>query len=173
MKITPKLIMLFVLTCIYQTGFAQSTQPVSATATVSAVIVAPLAITHSTDLSFGNISVGSSVGTVTMTPAGVRSVTGSCQLSPTNTGSPTPAAFAVTGQGSYTYSITLPSSATTITGAGTAMTVDTYVSTPSGTGTLTAGAQTVSVGGTLHVGVSQTPGTYTLASGLSVAVIYN
>lgn len=155
---------------IYSTGFAQS---VSASATVSATIIAPLAIARVTDLNFGNIAVGAAVGTVVMTPAGTRSVTGTCQLSATNPGTVTAAAFAITGQGSYTYGITLPSSSTSISGSGSPMSVDTYASSPNSTGTLTSGSQTINVGGTLHVGSSQTSGLYTMASGLTISVFYN
>lgn len=171
MKISIKLIALIVLLgAMSKTGFSQS---VSSSATVSATIIAPLAISRVTDLNFGNVAVGSAVGTVVITTAGTRSVTGSCQLSATNPGTVTAAAFAITGQGSYTYGITLPSGSTAITGAGSPMSVDTYISNPSSTGTLSSGAQTVNVGGTLHVAGNQTAGLYTLASGLTVSVFYN
>lgn len=171
MKSTIKFIALVILVAgLSKTGYSQI---VLANAAVSATIVAPLAISKVTDLNFGNIAVGSALGTVVLSPAGVRSVTGTCQLSATNPGTVTAASFAVTGQGTYTYGIILPVSATSITGTGTAMTVDTYASTPSGTGTLTSGAQTINVGGTLHVAASQTAGLYTLAAGLTVSVFYN
>ena len=171
MKLLIRLVFLAAVLLVFnKTSFSQS---VSASATVSATIIAPLAITRVTDLDFGNIAVGTTVGTVIMTPAGARSVTGSCQLSATNPGNVTAAAFAVTGQGTYTYGITLPSTATSIAGSGTAMTVDTYISNPNSTGTLTSGAQTINVGGTLHVGGNQTAGLYNLASGLTISVFYN
>lgn len=171
MKPTIKLIAFIILFGgLSKTGYSQV---VLSTATVSATIIAPLAISKVTDLNFGNIAVGSALGTVILTPAGVRSVTGTCQLSATNPGTVTAASFTVTGQGTYTYGIILPVSATSITGTGTPMNVDTYASTPSGTGALTAGTQTVNVGGTLHVAASQTSGLYTLAAGLTVSVFYN
>lgn len=171
MKFSIKLIVL-VIVFVVVNNFAFS-QSVSASATVSATVIAPLAIAKVTDLDFGNIAVGSALGTVVITPAGARSVTGSCQLSATNPGNVTSAAFAVTGQGTYTYGITLPSTATSIVGAGLAMSVDTYISNPGSTGTLTSGAQTINVGGTLHVAGNQTAGLYNLASGLTISVFYN
>ena len=51
------------------------------------------------------------------------------------------------------------------------MTVASFVSNPSGTGLLTAGAQTLLVGGTLTVGSAQAPGNYT--GSFTVAVDYN
>jgi hypothetical protein len=54
------------------------------------------------------------------------------------------------------------------------MTVDTWTSTPSSTGTLSSGGtQTLTVGGTLHVAGSQVSGTYTSATPFSVTVNYN
>jgi hypothetical protein len=51
------------------------------------------------------------------------------------------------------------------------MTVATFTSTPATTGTLTAGAQTLTVGGTLSVGASQATGAYT--GTYTVTVQYN
>ena len=89
-------------------------------------------------MNFGNVAVSAVAGTVVMTPAGVRSVTGGCTL-PAVTGTVAAAVFNVTGAASYTYAITLPAAATTITSGANNMTVDTWTSTPSGTGTLSAG----------------------------------
>ena len=81
--------------------------------------------------------------------------------------------FAVTGLGTSTYAITLPSTITlTGTPSGT-MTVGTFVSTPSGTGALTAGAQTLLVGGTLNVAAAQAAGVYTNTTDMTVTVNYN
>jgi spore coat protein U-like protein len=51
------------------------------------------------------------------------------------------------------------------------MTVDNFSSTPNGTGTLTAGTQNITVGGTLNVGAAQASGSYT--GTFSVTVNYN
>jgi hypothetical protein len=108
-----------------------------------------------------------------MTPAGVRSVTGGCTL-PAITGTVAAAAFNVTGAANYTYAITLPGAATTITFGANNMTVDTWTSTPSGTGTLSAGgSQTLTVGATLNVGASQAAGTYVSGTPFTVTVNYN
>jgi hypothetical protein len=72
-----------------------------------------------------------------------------------------------------TFGITLPAAATTIT-AVTNMTVDTWTSTPTPTGTLPGGTQTLTVGATLHVGASQAAGVYTSgATPFTVTVNYN
>ena len=82
------------------------------------------------------------------------------------------ASFAVAGSGSYTYAITLPTSVVIANGVNV-MTVDTFTSSPATTGTLTAGAQTLTVGATLNLIASQVAGTYTSATPFSVTVNYN
>lgn len=150
-------------------AFAQA----SATSNASATIVGPIGITNTTAMNFGNIAVSGVAGTVVMTPAGVRSVTGGCTL-PAVTGSPAAAVFNVTGAANYTYVITLPAAATTITSGANNMTVDTWTSTPSGTGTLSAGgSQTLTVGATLNVAGGQAAGTYVSGTPFTVTVNYN
>jgi hypothetical protein len=53
------------------------------------------------------------------------------------------------------------------------MTVDTWTSTPTPTGTLTGGTQTLTVGATLHVAGSQLAGVYSSATPFDVTVNYN
>ncbi|HBC79095.1 MAG TPA: hypothetical protein DCZ51_10735, partial [Bacteroidales bacterium] len=70
--------------------------------------------------------------------------------------------------------ITLPAAATTITSGANTMTVDTWTSSPSGTGTLSAGgSQALTVGATLNVGASQPAGTYVSGTPFTVTVNYN
>lgn len=153
---------------------ANAQQTSSATASASATIITPISISKDVDLNFGNVAVSaSSAGTVLYTAAGVRSATGGVSL-PATTGSPTVASFTVTGQDNYTYSITLPASATTIDdGNSHTMTVDTWSSNPTPTGTLSSGTATVTVGATLHVAAGQATGSYTSSSPFSVLVNYN
>lgn len=143
------------------TSFAQASD--DATATSTATIVAPLTIAKATggDMNFGNVAVGASSGTVVLSAASGRTATGGVTL-PATTGTVAAASFDVTGEGTYTYAITLPSAEVTLTrNTGTeTVTVSTFTSTPSGTGTLTAGAQSLKVGATLNVGASQVAGTY-------------
>lgn len=149
----------------------------SATSSSTATIVGPIAITRTAVLSFGNIAVDANPGTVALDPAtSARSVTGGCTL-PAAIGTVTPATFNVTGVSGYTYGITIPNPvADVITlsdGAGHTMTVDTWTSTPSGSGTLTGGSQVLTVGATLHVGGGQTAGTYNSTADFTVWVNYN
>ena len=124
-------------------------------------------------MDFGNVAVSASLGTVILTPAGVRSVTGGVTL-PAVTGTVTAATFDVSGQANFTYSITLPAAATTITSGANTMTVDTWISTPTPTGTLDGtGAETLSVGATLNVAAGQAPGAYLSGTAFTVTVNYN
>ncbi|PQJ76271.1 DUF4402 domain-containing protein [Polaribacter glomeratus] len=146
---------------------AQNTATESADA--SATIITPITITNTADLNFGDIIDGT--GTVTLSPAGVRT-TDYQAFSGTQAGTVTAASFGITGQGDYTYSITLPTSDVTLTETGSAtMIVNAFVSDPSGTGTLSSGAGIVSVGATLNVVSGQTAGVYT--GTFDVTVAYN
>jgi hypothetical protein len=147
----------------------------SATASSSATIVAPIGIEKSADMNFGNVATNDAGGTVVLTTGGSTSKTGGVTL-PANTGTVTAAAFDVTGESDYTYTITLPSTAITLqddAGTPNEMTVGTFVSDPLTTGALVSGAQTVNVGATLNVDGSQEPGVYTNTSDLTVTVNYN
>ena len=102
------------------------------------------------------------------------SATGGVSVTTAMGGTITAAKFTVTGQGNYTYAITLPAAATSLThNADPAMTVDTWTSTPSPTGTLSSGTQDLYIGGTLHVAGSQPAGVYTSATPFTVTVNYN
>ena len=159
-------IMLFAFTA---STFAQ----VTASATSTATIVAPIGITKTVDMNFGNIAV-SGAGTVVMDPASTRTTTGAITL-PAITGTVAAASFDVTGNDGYTYTITLPTTDYTITRvAGTeTMIVNTFTSNPNGTGTLTGGTETLNVGATLNISAGQVGGVYTNATGFDVTVNYN
>lgn len=135
----------------------------------SAEIVAAISIANTVGLNFGQIAPSASIGTVTIATNGNRSKLGGVTLA---NGTPaTASSFAVTGSASNTYAITLPSS-TLITGPGVDMTVDGFGSSPDAIGTLSEeGTDTLLVGATLHVGVSQTAGAY--SGSYNVTVAYN
>ena len=152
-------------------AYAQET----ATATATATIVTPISITKDVDMNFGNVAVQSANnGTVVLAPAGTRTTTGGVTL-PVISGTTTAASFTVNGQGNYTYSVTLPSSAVTLSdGASHTMTATAFTSNPSGTGgVLASGTQNLKVGATLNVAAAQTPGTYVSTAPFNVTVNYN
>jgi len=162
------------ITALVLLGFAASTfAQVTATASTTATIITPIAITKDVDMNFGNIAVSPTLGgTVVLPTSGARTKTGGVTL-PVVTGTVTAASFTVTGEGNSTYSITLPSSAITLTSANGTMTVENFVSNPSNTGALSNGSQEIKVGATLNVGAAQPAGTYTNESDLFVTVNYN
>ena len=121
---------------------------------------APITISADRDLAFGSIAPGPAGGMVTIDPAGGRTAAGVVVLG---------SGF---GAASYTvriaggnphYSITLPSSVS-LQGPGAAtMVVDSFVSTPAGTGKVDPSAGrvgTLAVGATLRVGPNQPSGSY-------------
>ena len=148
---------------------AQSTAQATATAT----IVTPISIAKVSDMNFGNLAVDAVTGgSVELTPAGNRIPAFGVTL-PATTGTVTAAAFTVTGNSGYTYSISLPSNIVlNHSGAFESMMADTFTSTPSGTGTLTGGTEDITVGATLWVAAGQLDGVYT-SSNFDVTVNYN
>ena len=170
MKLLSKLIFVSIVMLLFaSSAFAQ----VTASATATATIVTPIAITNDVDMNFGNLAVNASVGTVVLTPAGARSATGGVSFLAATPGTITAASFTVTGLADATYSITLPAGALTITSGANTMTVDTWTSSPTPTGTLTGGTETLTVGATLNVGASQPAGTYVSGTPFDVTVTYN
>lgn len=146
----------------------------SASANASATIVTPITITKAADMNFGNVAVHATTGgTVVLTPASVRTPTSGVTL-PGTKGTVSSASFTVNGQSGYTYAITLPSSVVLTDGASHSMTVDNFTSTPTATGTLTGGSETINVGATLNVTGGQAAGSYNAASTpFTVTVNYN
>ncbi len=148
-------------------GSTMSARAASDTAPANATIVAAIAIINTVDLEFASIVASASADTVVVSPAGART----CGATLTCTGTAAAASFDVTGEANLTYSITLPASVS-ITSGGPSMTVDTFTSNPTPTGTLDgSGAQTLTVGATLNVAASQATGTYT--NTFTVTVDYN
>ncbi|MCM3875970.1 MAG: DUF4402 domain-containing protein [Thermoanaerobaculia bacterium] len=121
---------------------------------------AAISLTKITDLAFGDLTAGASAGTVRIAPNGNRTRTGGVTLLASTFDN---ASFTVaTPSGNRGYTIILPGSATLTSGGGFTMTVDTFRSNPSGSGTTNAATrtQTLNVGATLQVGANQKPGTY-------------
>lgn len=131
---------------------------------------AVIAISNTQALAFGKFVAGSG-GSVTVSPAGGRSASGGVVLVPSGAGAA--AQFAVSGDANVTYAISLPADGTVSLASGAnSMAVNTFTSSPSPTGTLSAGgAQTLSVGATLSVGSNQAIGSY--SGTFDVTVNYN
>jgi hypothetical protein len=162
-------ILISILTVLLSiSAFAQST----ATASTTAIIVAPIGITKIVDMNFGNVIVDATAGTVELSTINSRSFTGGAAGASGIT--PTAAMFTVTGSGSFTYTISLPAAPITLTGTTAGVTVGSFISNPTSPGTLSSGTQDVYVGATLNLPVGGViPDTYNNGSGLEVIVNYN
>jgi len=169
-----KLIALFAA-IVFVSGLTTVNAQVTASATGTANVITPIAITNSGNMNFGNLAVSPTVsGTLTILPGGTRTTDGAGGVTlPAVTGTFNPASFTVTGLGSSTFSITLPTTYTITDGASHNMTVTGFTSTPSGTGTLASGTLVIKVGATLNVAAGQFAATYTNATGFPVQVNYN
>lgn len=157
-------------------GMAMAQSSTESTAETNATVIAPIAIAKTLSLEFGKVVKGTA-GTVAIATSGTRTDS-SVALSPgTQTGTVRAATFAVTGEGAMTYAITLPANDVTVlitgdgVGATKRMELSSFVSDPSGTGTLTAGAQTLLVGATMTLDGTEIAGAYTAT--YSVVVAYN
>ena len=154
----------------------------NASATASATVLTPISVAVATDLSFGNFAPTSTAGTVIISTSGGRTGT-NVFLSPTNTIALSAAKFDVTGTGTSTYSIDYTGSSATLASTGTpadsmayamcsALTNANSCSSTVTSGTLTAGAQSIYVGGTLTVAANQAAHT-DYAGTIKVTVAYN
>ena len=170
MIIMKKLTKLFCVATILLGFAANAFGQVSATATATATILTPIAITKTVDLNFGNLAVHpTTAGTLALATDNNRSITGGVTLMPAGTVSA--ASFTVTGNTNAIYTITLPGSIV-ITDGTHNMTVNAFTSTPATTGTLTLGTSTLRVGATLVVPGGQSAGIYTNTTDLDVTVNY-
>lgn len=158
--------------------FASAQSTASTSAYGRAMIVSAIGISKNHDLLFGQIVSDAVGGTVSVAVDGTRTSSGPTLLDQTGSAYSTfhQASFAITGQPGYIYTITVPSSAVTITsGTGSSaptMTIDTFVTNgTSGVRTLdgTLGTDTLAVGGTLHIAASQTAGSYSGSFNVTVA----
>ena len=163
-------------------AWAQVGNSSTANGTATATVILPITLAASRALAFGNVVPGSTPGTVIVddSTAGASSVTGGTTQPGSHRGTVSSAQFDVSGEGSFTYTLTMPIGPITITNTtADTMTVDTWTSsiaTTAGAGALSGsaggpGTQTIYVGGTLNVAASQAPGNY--SGTFSVTVAYN
>lgn len=148
----------------------------TATANASATIVSPISISKTTDLSFGNLSVDATGGTVILPPVAspTRLSSGVGGVSfPSNTGTVTAAAFTVSGQANFTFTTNVVNSNIILSNGTDEMLVENF-SVSSGAGTLSgSGIQNIFVGADLVVAASQASGVYTSSAPFTVMVNYN
>lgn len=174
MKMKKKIAALGILATVFVTNANAQT---TAYATTTAVLVTPIAISKTTDMHFGTVASSGTAGTVVLDYADGRTATGGASL-PAGSTTQTTAVFAVTGEGSSGFAITIPTSPITLTGSvsGT-MTVGSFVCNGGAATTLTSGSKVLKVKATLDVPANTVAGTYSNALGnssaLFVTVNYN
>lgn len=130
-----------------------------------------LTVSGTVDLTFGSFAAGSG-GQVTVSPGGVRTVSGGVVRLSSAGGSA--GQITVSGQSSATYSIGLPADGTVVlsNAAGQSMPLKSFVSSPSGSGQIGAGgSQTIFIGATLSVAAGQPIGSY--SGSYPVSLNYN
>jgi hypothetical protein len=127
---------------------------------VTGFAVDGIEISQNQPLTFGQIIAGWTAGTVTITPEGLRAVSGVVQAPAAGFG-PSMFTVTITGNGNPNYTITMPPSTTLNGPGGASMLVDSFQR------TATAGKvdprtreETLNVGATLHIKAGQTAGAY-------------
>jgi hypothetical protein len=143
------------MTTVFACAGAPASFAADATGTGNATIAAPIGISANNSLEFGSILASGSTGTVTISAAGARTVSNVTELG----GTLQAASFDVTGDGTSTYSVSFTDGS--LTGPGTAMSINTFTHDAGGTPTLSGGTDSFNVGANLDVGASQTAGSYT------------
>ena len=149
----------------------------STTGSGSITVIRPLTITKTADLKFGTVvRPGSGSGTVVVSAAGARSVTGGV-VSLVSGDTPAAAAFAVAGEGGQSVSVTIPATFSMANGTDT-LTVTTSNSLTGSAASQTlsnalgsAGSLAFSVGGSVPVGSTTATGAYT--GTFTVSAAYN
>jgi len=141
-------------------GFASNVSAQStASNTAKAVLKIPISITAPTIMDFGVLAASATPGTAVLTYGSALSKTGGVTIV---SGTPTAGGYAVTGEGSTSYSISIPTGDVTISdGSGHSMIVNTMVCSKGASSSLSSGSDTFTVGGTLNVPANQVAGTYT------------
>lgn len=148
-----------------------------ATASASCTVIEPVVVTTAANLSFGRFAAGAG-GSITISTSGARTASGVVPSS--DGGAMSAAKFLVTGATGATYSIAYGGTSVLSRSAGPqtmALTKFSDVSAGNATtgtvssGMLTAGTQSIYVGGTLNVAPNQAVGTY--AGEVTVTVEYN
>jgi len=164
MSISKKITAALAFTALTFSGAAHAA---SVTASASATIATPIAISQTTAMNFGTVVASAATGTAVLATNSALTVTGGVQALG---GTPAAAAFSVTGQSGATFAITLPTTATLTSGANT-MSLGTFAHSAGATPTLTGGSSAFNVGATLSVGANQAAGAY--SGTYAVTVNYN
>lgn len=141
--------------------YSASLTAATVTGDASANVLTPLGITNGTNaMSFGDVAGDASAATtVVLDTAGTASSGDGANTA----GTPTAGDFDVTGSGSLAYTISLPADGVVVLSnvAGTNMPVNGFNDSLGGTGGLTLGLQSFTVGATLTINANQAAALYT------------
>lgn len=149
---------------------ATGTSAATGTALINADVLPTSSISASVGLNFGELTAGTTAGTVTVGPDGARTSAGGVGINSSSISSP--ATFRLVGAPNGTFDVILPASVTITDPNGNAMVVDRFQSQPAGSGVLDAsGEQVLAIGGTLNVSANQVFGTY--SGVMNVTITYN
>ena len=151
--------------------FASNQSFAATTSGTSNVKIVPvIVLTAGAPLEFGSIATTGTAGSVTINASNLAAnplITPANSLTLVSGATRSAGVFSVTGEASVSYTVTLPGSAVTLAGSGSASGHTVSVGTfnfIAGTGARTfsaVGADSFSVGATLSVGANQDPGPYT------------
>jgi hypothetical protein len=149
-------------------SFGQSTISASTTAT----LVTPIAISKTVDMNFGTIGASGTAGTVALDFSDGRVATGGVKL--ISGGAEKTAVFHVTGEGSNSITVSVTPGSINLTGAVTSdvITADNFVSNVLTGATLTSGSLDIKVKGILNVPANAKADIYKNNSELVVTVNY-
>ncbi len=152
-------------------GLQSSVQAANTTATAAAQVSQAIGISNTTDMDFGGVTEDGTGGTVILATDGSRTVGGGAGILPGDPGAA--AVFAVTGEGTSTFTIAITGDPVTLNNAGFSMTATSFVLNPPSPATLVGGALNINVGATLTLGIGQALGTYLSTTPFTVTVLYN
>ena len=168
MKMRNKISAMAILACAFSVNsYAQS----SADASTTATLVAPIAISKTEDMNFGQLAASGTAGTVILDYENGVTKTGGVKL--LSAASVKTAVFDVSGEGTSGFSISIPSEITLIGSVSGSMTVDNFASDLGATSNLSGGTATIKIKATLNVPANAAAGIYSNASDLVVSVNYN
>jgi hypothetical protein len=149
--------------CTRVTGANDSFSTGGCSTLVTAKLLRAITVSKTSDLRFGTLMRGS--GGVALSPAGIRTATGTASFAPGSTASV--AAFDITGEGGQAIGVTVPATFALSNGTNT-LTVTTIDDLPGGTSAQTLGSSigtdatlSLRVGGSLPLTSSTPSGTYT------------
>jgi len=147
-------------------GTGTSNNSASATANVTANVVAPITLTKTSDLSFGDFTSDKAGCTVAVSAADVQTITGNCAS--LGSGTVSAASFTVGGSGNRSFTTNVAATSANLSdGAGHTMALTLQNNAPTH---LTNGAATINVYGSLAVAANQAAGSY--ADTVTVTVSY-